>query len=56
MKLSTLTSESASELRQIVDTTKCNLAALRGMKQNTDIWDMIIIYTLTQKNLENKQK
>jgi hypothetical protein len=49
------TSENASQLRQIVDTTKCNLEALKAMKQNTDSWDMIIIYNLVQK-LDNKTK
>jgi len=55
MKLPSLTSENASQLRQIVDTTKCNLEALKTMKQTTDSWDMIIIYTLIQK-LDNKTK
>jgi len=55
MKLPSLASENASQLRQIVDTTKCNLEALKAMKHNTDSWDMIIIYTLVQK-LENKTK
>jgi hypothetical protein len=55
MKLPSLTSENASQLRQIVDTTKCNLEALKAIKQNTDSWDMIIIYTLVQK-LDNKTK
>ena len=32
MKLSSLTAENASQLRQIVDTTKCNLEALKAMK------------------------
>ena len=36
MKLPSLTSENASQLRQIVDTTKCNLEVLKAMKQNTD--------------------
>jgi hypothetical protein len=44
MKLPSLTSENASQLRQIVDATKCNLEALKAMKQNTNSWDMIIIY------------
>jgi hypothetical protein len=35
MKLPSLTSENAIELRQIVDTIKCN-RALKAMKQNTD--------------------
>ena len=55
MKLPSLTSENASQLSQIVDTTKCNLEALKAMKQNTDSWDMIIIYTLVQK-MDNKTK
>jgi len=55
MKLPSLTSENASQLRHIVDTTKCNLEALKAMKQNTDSWDTIIIYTLVQK-LDNKTK
>jgi hypothetical protein len=38
-----------------VDTTKCNLEALKAMKQNTDSWDMIIIYTVVQR-LDNKTK
>jgi hypothetical protein len=55
MKLPSLTSENASQLRQIVDTTKCNLEALKAMKQNTNSRDMIIIYILVQK-LDNKTK
>jgi len=55
MKLPSLASENASQLRQIVDTTRCNLEALKAMKQNTDSRDMIIIYTLVQK-LDNKTK
>jgi len=55
MKLPSLTAENASQLRQIVDTTKCNLETLKAMKQNTDSWDMIIIYILVQK-LHNKTK
>jgi ABC-type transporter Mla MlaB component len=55
MKLPSLTSENVSQLRQLVETTKCNLEALKAMKQNTDSWDMIIIYTLVQK-LDNKTK
>ena len=55
MKLTSLTSENGSQLRQIVDTTKCDLKALKTMKQNTDSWDMIITYTLVQK-LDNKTK
>jgi hypothetical protein len=54
-KLRSLTSENASQLCQIVDTTKCNLEALRAMKQNTNSWDMIIIYILVEK-LDNKTK
>jgi hypothetical protein len=46
MKLPSLTSEDASQLRHIVDTTKCNLEVLKAMKQNADSLDMIIIYTL----------
>jgi hypothetical protein len=46
MKLPSLTFENASQRRQIVDTTKCNLEALKTMKQNTYSWDMIIIYIL----------
>jgi len=55
MILPSLTSENASQLHHIVDTTKCNLEALKAMKQNTDSWDMIIIYTLVQR-LDNKTK
>ena len=39
MKLPRLTSENASQLCHIVDNTKCNLEALKAMKQNTDSWD-----------------
>jgi hypothetical protein len=55
MKLPSLAFENASQLRQIADTTKCNLEVLKAMKQNTDSWDMIIIYILVQK-LDNKTK
>ena len=34
-RLPSLTSENASQLHQIVDTTKCALEALMAMKQNT---------------------
>jgi len=37
VKLPSLTSENARQLCQIVDTTKCNLEALKAMKQNTQI-------------------
>ena len=33
MELCSLTSENANQLRQIVDTTKCNLEALKAMKK-----------------------
>ena len=49
MKLPCLTSENSSQLRHLIDTTKCNLVALKAMKQNTESWDMIIIYTLVQR-------
>jgi len=55
MKLPSLTSKNANQLRQIVDTTKYNLVALKAMKQKTDSWDIIIIYILVQK-LDNKTK
>ena len=35
------------------DSRQCNLEALKAIKQNTNSWDMIIIYTLVQK-LDNK--
>jgi len=34
---------------------KIQLRGLKAMKQNTDSWDMIIIYILVQK-LDNKTK
>jgi len=37
------------------DSRQCNLEALKAIKQNTNSWDMIIIYTLVQK-LDNKTK
>jgi len=49
MKLPCLTSENSSQLRHLVDTTKCNLEAIKAMKQNTESWDMIIIYILLQR-------
>jgi hypothetical protein len=55
MKLPSLTAENASQLRQIADTTKCNLEALKAMKQNSDNWDTIITYILAQR-LDNKTK
>jgi len=55
MKLPCLTSESSSQLRHLVDTTKLNLEALKAMKQNTESWDMIIIYTVVQR-LDKKNK
>ena len=56
MKLHSLTYENASHLRQIVETAKCNLEALKAMKQNADSWDMIIIYTLVKRNWIAKKK
>jgi len=55
MKLPCLTSANSSQLRHLVDTTKCNLEALKAMKQNNESWDMIIIYTVVQR-LDNKTK
>jgi len=55
MKLPCLTSENSSQLRHLVDTTKCNLKVLKAMKQITDCWDMIIIHNLVQR-LDNKTK
>ena len=55
MKLPCFTTENASQLHHPVDTTRCNLEALKAMKQNTDNWDMIIIYILVQR-LDNKTK
>jgi hypothetical protein len=55
MKLPCVTSENATQIRHLVDTTKCNLEALKAMKQKTDSWDMIVIYTLLQR-LDNKTK
>jgi len=55
MKLPCLTSENSSQPRHLVDITKCNLEALKAMKQNTESWDIIIIYTLVQR-LDNKTK
>jgi hypothetical protein len=42
MKLPSLTSKNASQLHQIVDTTKCDLEALKAMKQITDSWDRLL--------------
>jgi len=49
MKLPCLISENSSQLRHLVDTTKCNLEALKAMKQKTESWDMIIIFTVVQR-------
>ena len=56
MKLPNLTAKNVSQLCQMVHTTKCNLQALKAMKQNTDSWDMIIIYTLVQKLDKTKRE
>lgn len=55
MKLPSLVTENTTQLRQIVDTTKCNLEALKAMNLHTDTWDLMIIYILVQK-LDNKTK
>ena len=49
MKLPCLTCKNASQVRHLVDTTKCNLGAKKAIKQNTHSWDMIIVYTLVQR-------
>jgi len=53
MKLPSMVTENTSQLRQIVDTTKCNLEVLKAMNQHTDTWDLMIIYILIHK-LDNK--
>ena len=55
MKLPSLASENTIQLRQIVDTAKCNLEALKAMNVHTDTWDLMIIYILVNK-LDNKTK
>jgi len=55
MKLPSLASENINQLRLIVDTTKCNLEALKAMNLHTDTWDLMIIYILVNK-LDNKTK
>ena len=55
MKLPSLATENTNQLYQIVDTTKCNLEALKALKQSTDTWDLMIIYILVHK-LDNKTK
>ena len=55
MKLPSLASENINQLRLIVDTTKCNLEALKAMNLHTDTWDLMIIYILVNK-LDNQTK
>jgi hypothetical protein len=55
MKLPSLATENTNQLRQIVDTTKCNLEALRAMNLHTEGLDLMIIYILVHK-LDNKTK
>jgi len=55
MKLPSMTTENTNQLRQIVDTTKCNLEALRAMNVHTETWDLMMIYILVHK-LDNKTK
>ena len=37
MKLPSLATENTNQLRQIADTTKCSLEALKALKQSTDL-------------------
>ena len=55
MKLPSCVTENTIQLRQIVDTTKCNLEALKAMNLHTETWDLMIIYILVHK-LDNKTK
>ena len=55
MKLPSLATENTNQLRQIVDTTKCNLEALKAMNLHTETWNLMIIYILFRK-LDNKTK
>jgi hypothetical protein len=55
MKLPSLATENTNQLRQIVDTTKCNLEALKAMNFHTEGWDLMIIYILVHKP-DNKTK
>ena len=55
MKLPSVVTENTNQLRQIVDTTKCNLEALKAMNLHTETWDLMIIYILVHK-LDNKTK
>jgi hypothetical protein len=53
MKLPSLVTENTNQLRQIVDTTKCSLVALKAMNLHTEGWDLMIICILVHK-LYNK--
>jgi hypothetical protein len=55
MKLPSLATENTNQLRQIINTTKCNLEALKAMNLHTETWDLMIIYILVHK-LDNKTK
>ena len=44
MKLPSLATENTNQLRQIVDTTKCNLEALKAMNLHTETWDLMITF------------
>ena len=55
MKLPSLATENTTQLRQLVDTTICNLEALKAMNLHTETWDVMIIYILVHK-LDNKTK
>ena len=43
MKLPSVVTENTIQLRQIVDTTKCNQEALKAMNLHTETWDLMII-------------
>jgi len=49
MKLPNMVTENTNQLRQLVDTTKCNPEALKAMNQHTETWDLMIIYILVHK-------
>lgn len=49
MNQRSITQESATAIRQLLDTTNECLQSLWNMKVSTDSWDLILIYVLSQK-------
>jgi len=55
LKLPCLTCENSSQVRHLVNTTKCNLEALKAMKQDTELGHDHYLYCSTKTRCQNKK-